>query len=87
MTAVLEFRSPIPVETPQGRGYAWFVEVDNHVQYWTVALNDTCALVTFRQDAIKAARSYTHGRGITDEQMRGYIGALPDKPLRTTVRS
>jgi hypothetical protein len=70
---VLEFSSPFPVETPQGRGYALFVECDAHVQYWTVVLNDNCALTTFRQDAIRASKSYTHGRGITDEQMRGYI--------------
>ena len=72
---MLEFRTPVPVETPLGRGYALFVEADNHVQYWTVALNDSCAFVTFRQDAIRASKSYTHGRGITNEQMQGFVNA------------
>lgn len=76
---LLEFRAPIPVETPQGRGYALFVEADNHVQYWTVALNDTCAFVTFRQDAIRATRSYTHGRGISDDRMRSILRGTPDR--------
>lgn len=73
MNSVLEFRSPVPVETPLGRGYAWFVELDAHVQYWTVALNDTSAIMTFPQDKIRATRSYTAGRGISDEQMREII--------------
>ncbi len=69
----LEFRTPIPVETPLGRGYALFVETDNHVQYWTVVLNDTCAFVTFRQDTIRAQKSYTHGRGMGHDEMREAI--------------
>lgn len=67
-----EFHEPIQVDTPLGRGRALLVERTQHDYFWTVAL-DTCALVTFPQDKILIGRSYTHGRGITDEQMETYI--------------
>jgi hypothetical protein len=69
VSIVHEFVTPIPVETKQGRGLALFVEVDNHVQYWTIVLNDSRAFVTLAQDRILACRSYTHGRDFTEEQM------------------
>ena len=70
MSAVHEFVTPIPVDTEQGPGYALFVEVDNHVQYWTIVLTESRAFMTLPQDQIFAACSYTHGRGITHEKMR-----------------
>ena len=73
MIALLEFRAPIPVETPLGRGYALFVEADAYVQYWTVVLDESAAFVTFRQSLIRAQNSYTHGRGITDDDMRDIV--------------
>lgn len=39
---------------------------------WTVALENG-ALVTFTQDRVRIANSYTHRRGITDERMRGIV--------------
>lgn len=70
--AILEFSTPIPVTTPVGTGHALFVECDNHVQYWTIIMDD-CSFVTLPQDKIRACRSYTHGRGITHEEMRGIL--------------
>ena len=68
-----EFREPITVDTPLGRGQALFVYVTAHDNLWTVALNDTKALVTFTQDRLRATNSYTAGRGIGDDQMREII--------------
>lgn len=68
-----EFRDPIPMETPLGKGYALFVEAAAHDQYWTVALENG-ALVTFTQDKLRISRDYTHHRGISDEEMKRIIG-------------
>lgn len=67
-----EFRELIPVKTPLGSGYAIFVELGEFDTYYTVVM-DNSALVTFTQDQIRVSRSYTHGRGITDNQMKQII--------------
>lgn len=84
-----ELRSPIPVETPQGRGWAVLYESDTTEAWWTVILNDTCAFMTFRQEKIRACRSYTYGRDMSDEDMRQIIGsgALPKKSPKSTLPS
>ena len=66
---MIQLKEIIPVETPLGSGYAIVFEAGAHDNYWTVAL-DNCAIVTFRQDQIKIANSYTLGRGIDDKRMR-----------------
>ena len=66
--ALLQLTEIIPVETPLGDGYAILFESGAHDNYWTVALENK-ALVTFTQDRIRIANSYTHRRGITDERM------------------
>ena len=66
---LIELKEPIPMRTPLGNGYAIFVEGGAHDHYWTIAL-DNGALVTFRQDQIRIANSYTHGRGICHADMR-----------------
>ncbi len=75
-----EFEELIPVSTPLGSGYAMFVEPGEYDTYWTVVL-DNQAVVTFTQEQIRISRSYTHGRGISDGQMRKIIRA--DKPKRS----
>lgn len=67
-----EFRELISVNTPLGHGYAMFLEPGEFDSYWTVVL-DNQAVVTFTQEQIRISRSYTHGRGITDSQMRKII--------------
>ena len=63
----------MPVLTPLGTGRALLVERTQHDYYWTVALDDTQALVTFCQDKLRICRSYTHERGISDEEMREIV--------------
>jgi hypothetical protein len=76
-----EFREPIRVDTPLGRGYALFVEACAHDYYWTVGM-DNGALVTFTQDRLRIARSYTYRRGINDEEMAQIIKEPGDHQLR-----
>jgi hypothetical protein len=85
MGEMLELRSPIPVETPLGRGWALFMESDSAEQYWTVVLNDSRAFVTFRQSEIHACRSYTYGRSMTDSEMAGALRARPVRPTLTRM--
>jgi hypothetical protein len=61
------------VETPLGRGQSLFVETGEDDAFWTVAMRDNGAIVTFRQSKIRASRSYTLGRMISDQQMRDII--------------
>jgi hypothetical protein len=68
----------IPMKTPLGDGYAIMVEAGQHDHYWTIALENG-ALVTFRQQEIRIARSYTHGRGLKHTDMRRVVNKpLPD---------
>ena len=69
----LEFTEPLPVDTPLGKGRALFVEGTPNDYLWTVALNETQALVTFCQNKLRICRSYTHERGIDDDQMKDII--------------
>ena len=68
-----EFYEPIPVDTPRGSGRALFVERTPHDYYWTVAIDENQAIVTFCQNKLRICRSYTHERGIDDLQMREII--------------
>ena len=68
-----EFYEPVPVETPLGTGRALFVERTPHDYFWTVALDDNCALVTFCQNKLRICRSYTHERGIDDVEMKEIV--------------
>lgn len=72
MSSFHEFHEPIAVETPLGPGRAILVERTPHDYLWTVAL-ETRALVSFTQDRIRIGKSYTHRRGISDEQMRDIV--------------
>jgi hypothetical protein len=71
-----EFREPIRVDTPLGRGYALFVEACAHDYWWTVAM-DNGALVTFTQDRVKLARSYSYRRAMTSDEMAEIIKQEP----------
>lgn len=69
---VYEPRELIPVHTPLGFGHAMFIEFGEYDTCWTVVLENQ-AVVTFPQEKIRVSRSYTHGRGISDKQMRKLI--------------
>lgn len=76
----LEFHEPIEVETPVGKGRALFVERTPHDYFWTVAMNDSQALITFMQNQLRICRSYTHQRGISHDEMKDIIS----RPRRAT---
>lgn len=65
-----ELRNLLEVETPLGRGIAILVSDVDHDTFWTVVLNDTRAIVTFRQHQLLAVRNYTMGWGMSDDDMR-----------------
>lgn len=69
---ILQLNDLIPMETPLGFGYAILVESNAHDQYWTIALNNG-ALVTFPQEKIRISKSYTHSRGISNDEMKEII--------------
>jgi hypothetical protein len=69
----------VPMETPLGPGYAVIVETSAHDYWWTVALADG-ALVTFSQDRVRMARSYSHRRGIDDRTMKKIISRKRQRP-------
>src|SRR6185312_8581580 len=70
---LIQLHDLIPVDTPLGKGYAILFEANEHDNYWTVALNDSCAIVTFTQEKIRIAKSYTHHRGISDDVMKDIV--------------
>jgi hypothetical protein len=67
---MIELKELIPVVTPAGTGYAILVEGGPHDNYWTIVLDEGGGIITYRQQEIRVAKSYTYGRGITHAQMR-----------------
>ena len=72
MGTLIQLHEAIEVETPLGYGTVLFVESGERDLWWTVAL-ESRAVVTFPQRKIRVERSYTHGHGISDEEMRRII--------------
>lgn len=64
-----ELQNLLEVETPLGRGKAFLIESADHDYFWTVILDENCAIVTFRQNQLKAIRNYSMGWGFTDADM------------------
>lgn len=73
MSGILQLDPALWVETPLGLGLAVIYENDGNDFYWTVMLNKSKAIVQFRNEKIRAATSYTLGRGMTDARMRKII--------------
>lgn len=69
---VIQLHDLIGVITPLGEGYAILIEAQQHDYWWTVVL-DNGAIVTFPQNKLRVCRSYTHERGISDEEMKRII--------------
>lgn len=66
---IIQLEEQLSVETPLGHGYALIFESGEDDNWWTVAL-DCGAIVTFAQSKLRLSRSYSHGRGIDDREMR-----------------
>lgn len=66
---IIQLEEQLSVETPLGHGYALIFESGEDDNWWTVALDDG-AIVTFAQSKLRLSRSYSHGRGIDDREMR-----------------
>jgi hypothetical protein len=72
MSSIIQLDEMIAIETPIGNGYAIIFETGEHDNYWTVIM-DNGAFVTFAQKNIRAKRCYTHGRNLTDDEMKDII--------------
>lgn len=70
-----ELKNLLEVETPFGRGKAFLIESADNDYYWTVILDDSCAIMTLRQNQITAVRNYTMGWGMTDKEMAEILKA------------
>jgi hypothetical protein len=78
--SLFEFRDPIAVTTPLGKGHAIFVEAEAHEAHWTCIIEDGGAFVTFKQSLIRAARSYSMGR-IPDAEMQKIVKCTHAAPI------
>lgn len=70
---IVQLHPVLALETPLGRGDAILYEDDGYEVYWTVVLSDTCAIVQFKNNEVRAARNYTARRGISHAEMRKII--------------
>ncbi len=58
---ILQLNPPIPLETPKGFGYAWFL-IDYGNEYdlmWTVAINETGEIWTYFNREVRATKNIT----------------------------
>lgn len=66
---IWEPRGSLYVTTALGGGYVLFVECEEHDNWWTIAMDEGCGILTLAQADIRIGRSYSHGRGISDAEM------------------
>lgn len=76
---ILQLNPVVPLLTPLGEGDALFFEDDGSEIYWTVVLQNTGAIVQFKNDRVRARRCYTAGRMVTDEEMKARITSAVTK--------
>jgi hypothetical protein len=61
---MIRIDSPLPLETPKGKGLAYFV-IDygiDHDLLWVVFLNETRECWTFKNSQIKIVENFSIGR-------------------------
>lgn len=62
--SILQLNPPLELETPKGKGYAWFL-IDYGAEsdlYWVTAISETSEVWTFANHEIRAAKNITLGR-------------------------
>lgn len=61
---ILQLNPPIPLSTPKGNGLAWIV-IDEGIEHnlmWTVAIDSTGEVWTFKNQDVRALKNITAGR-------------------------
>ena len=61
---ILQLDPILPMITPKGKGYAWFL-IDYSAEedlMWVVAINETGEIWTFRNSEVRADKNITLGR-------------------------
>lgn len=61
---ILQLNPPIELDTPKGKGLAWFV-IDYGIEHnlmYTVAINNTGEIWTFSNPEVRATKNITSGR-------------------------
>lgn len=61
---ILQLNPPIELETPKGKGMAWFL-IDYGIEHnlmYTVAIHDTSEIWTFSNPYVRATKNITLGR-------------------------
>lgn len=61
---ILQLNPPIELETPKGKGLAWFI-IDYGIEHnlmYTVAIHDTCEIWTFSNPEVRATKNISAGR-------------------------
>lgn len=61
---ILQLNPSIPVKTPKGNGYAWFLidYGEEHDLFFVIAIDDSGEIWTFRNSEIRAQKNISLGR-------------------------
>lgn len=61
---MIQLNPPLELDTPKGKGLAWIVTDYSfeHDLQWTVAINDTGEIWSFRNQEVRATKNITMGR-------------------------
>lgn len=73
---ILQLNPPLELETPKGKGLAWFLidyGVEHHLM-WTVVIHETREIWTFPNPDVRGTENITMGR-------KNYSDLVPPKPL------
>lgn len=69
---IIQLDPLIPLVTPKGPGYAWFM-IDygaEHNLMWTVAINATGEIWTFSNPEVRAQKNITMGRKYVNDECK-----------------
>lgn len=61
---LIQLNPPIPLQTPKGKGVAWFL-IDHGIEHnlqWVVAIDATGEIWTYENPNVKAQKNITQGR-------------------------